>query len=79
MPRRLVWRLKPAKPLELREPSLIRLLEVLDDKGRAIAGARVKILVESLGGVAVEPGGLDPASLRMPNPVVPDEALRAAG
>jgi len=38
--------LKAAQPLILAQPSTIRLLEVLDHKGRAIAGARVKILVE---------------------------------
>lgn len=46
MGRRLVWRLKAAQPLILAQPSTIRLLEVLDDKGRAITGARVKLLVE---------------------------------
>ncbi len=73
MARRLIWRLKTTQPLILAQPSTIRLLEVLDDKGRAIAGARVKILVEGDGAQ----GEAERNSAAIPFPK--NEGLRNAG
>jgi hypothetical protein len=73
MPKRLLWRLSPAKPLEVRRPSTIRLVEVLDGQGRPMLGARVKLLVEAASEPEIEPPILPlPSSLH-------DSARRHAG